>query len=334
MDGSRFDALARALAVSGSRRRLIGAVVAGTLGVLGLRATEAAACRPVGSTCREHANCCSKRCGDKDATGRHRCWCQTAADCPAPDQCHDATCTEGVCGTTPLTGQACDDGDRCTVNDTCVAGACVAVVVICPPQDECHSAACDSASGDCVQTPLTGAPCDDGNSCTVGSTCLNGACQGGTPVDPTLTCPANVSQSNDPGQCGAVAIYAAPIVTCPTGAITCSPPSGSFFPVGTTSVTCTMENSSATCGFSVTITDTEAPTLTCPANQTTTSTDGQGVAVTFAPTASDNCLGVSVPCGPASGSTFPVGVTTVICSAIDAVGLTSLCAFNVTVTST
>ena len=59
MDPTRFDALARALAAPGTRRRFVAGLAAGALGALGLRAPAAAACRAVGGTCREHANCCS-----------------------------------------------------------------------------------------------------------------------------------------------------------------------------------------------------------------------------------------------------------------------------------
>ena len=57
----------------------------------------------------------------------------------------------------------------------------------------------------------------------------------------TLTCPANITVSNDPNQCGGVVNYAAPTpndaALC--GTITSSPQTGSFFPVGTTTVTAT-----------------------------------------------------------------------------------------------
>ncbi|MEK6304145.1 MAG: HYR domain-containing protein, partial [Acidobacteriota bacterium] len=55
----------------------------------------------------------------------------------------------------------------------------------------------------------------------------------------SITCPANVTQPNDPNQCGAVVTYPAPTSSGTCGTINCSPASGSFFPVGTTTVTCT-----------------------------------------------------------------------------------------------
>ena len=66
---------------------------------------------------------------------------------------------------------------------------------------------------------------------------------------------------NDPGQCGAVATY-------PSGAsVTCSPASGSFFPVGITTVICTTTNPPgippATYTFTVTVKDCEPPVVSC-----------------------------------------------------------------------
>jgi hypothetical protein len=55
------------------------------------------------------------------------------------------------------------------------------------------------------------------------------------------------------------------------------------------------------------------------------------VVVNFTTTASDNCPGVAVVCNPASGSCFPLGVTTVTCTATDAVGNTATCSFPVSV---
>jgi len=49
-----------------------------------------------------------------------------------------------------------------------------------------------------------------------------------------------------------------------------------------------------------------------------------------APTVSDNCTVASVSCVPASGSNFPVGTTTVSCTATDAAGNSSVCYFTVT----
>jgi HYR domain len=86
----------------------------------------------------------------------------------------------------------------------------------------------------------------------------------------------------------------------------------------------------------VTVVDTQAPTITCPANVTAVAASQCPPAltkvVTFpAPTASDNCSGVSVVCSPASGSVFSVGNTTVTCTATDASNNSAQCSFVVSV---
>ncbi|MBK7233184.1 MAG: HYR domain-containing protein [Saprospiraceae bacterium] len=55
-----------------------------------------------------------------------------------------------------------------------------------------------------------------------------------------------------------------------------------------------------------------------------------------APTASDNCPGVTLAVDPvnANGSFFPVGSTLVTYTATDAGGRTAVCSFTVTVTDT
>jgi subtilisin-like proprotein convertase family protein len=151
----------------------------------------------------------------------------------------------------------------------------------------------------------------------------------------TITCPANQSISNDPNQCGAVATYAPTTTGGNCGTVTCSPTSGSFFPVGTTTVTCT-DTSGPSCMFTVTVVDAQPPVIICPANQTATAPDGQSsTTVTYPdPTVTDNCLGSSFACSPPSGSSFPIGVTTVTCTATDASANQSSCTFKVAVGGT
>ncbi len=50
--------------------------------------------------------------------------CGSPADCPKPDQCQQATCVGGQCGTAPLASGKCDDGEPCTLGDSCQAGVC------------------------------------------------------------------------------------------------------------------------------------------------------------------------------------------------------------------
>jgi hypothetical protein len=237
---------------------------------------------------------------------------------------------------------------------------------------------------------------------------------------PTVTCPAPVTVTAPVGEDFAVATYGSATVTdnCPGATVTCLPVSGSSFPVGTNTVTCTAVDAAGntnTCSFSVivnratvnepptaicqdvtksaganctalvtpaevdngstdsdgtivtrslspagpypvgqtivtlavvdnagaestcqatiTITDTTAPSVTCPANQIVNVPTGEtGAVVNFpAPTVSDNCGTVTVTATPASGTFFALGTTPVLVTAVDAAGNTNTCTFTVTV---
>ena len=113
--------------------------------------------------------------------------------------------------------------------------------------------------------------------------------------------PADITVSNAPGQGGAVVNYPAPTASAACGAVTCTPASGSFFPVGTTTVNCTAAAGTSR-SFNVTVTDNDAPTVTsCPASRTLTA-DAASCSVgmpdlTGELTATDNFT-------PSSGLTF------------------------------
>ena len=81
-----------------------------------------------------------------------------------------------------------------------------------------------------------------------------------TEVACVLMCPTDITVSNDPGECGAVVTYTEPSgESC--GTVTCDHPSGSFFPVGETTVTCT-SSAGPSCSFKVTVNDAEGPVIT------------------------------------------------------------------------
>lgn len=167
----------------------------------------------------------------------------------------------------------------------------------------------------------------------------------------TIECPPNQNASNTANQCGANVSYPAPTTSGACGAVTCVPTSGSFFPVGGTTVTCTVAGGSPSCSFQVFVDDTQPPTITCPANITTGNTPGQCAAVVnYAdPIVTDNCPGANIvqclppltnspagtnTCLPPTGSPFPVGTTTVRCCASDDAELSTFCTFTITVNDT
>jgi len=122
---------------------------------------------------------------------------------------------------------------------------------------------------------------------------------------------------------------------------------GATFPVGTTSVIWTATDAASntqTCSFDVVVTpnpcapDVTPPTLTfCPTNQSfTDGIDNTILGTGLDATATDNCTLSSLTndfnsSASLNGATFPVGTTTVIWTATDAMGNTATCSFDVVV---
>jgi hypothetical protein len=126
-----------------------------------------------------------------------------------------------------------------------------------------------------------------------------------------------------------------------TPTVNCTPTSGSTFPVGQTTVNCTASDGTNTtnASFTVTVTfvDTAGPTFSnVPSGVVVEANGPSGSVATYtAPTATDAADGPEpVSCGPASGSTFPLGVTTVTCTASDSHGNTSNASFTISVVDT
>jgi hypothetical protein len=152
---------------------------------------------------------------------------------------------------------------------------------------------------------------------------------------PVVTVPADITKEAA-GPSGAQVTYIATASDAVDGMITptCDTPSGSVFPLGTTTVTCSAQDAAGNTGsasFHVTVQDTTPPTLTLY-NATVEATDDAEQL---------RCLSngpgrgsVPVTCDHASGSGFPVGQTTVNCTATDAHGNTASGTLTVTVTDT
>ena len=92
-------------------------------------------------------------------------------------------------------------------------------------------------------------------------------------------------------------------------------------PIGTTTVNVTASDTRGNAGsgsFTVMVRDTTPPVITTPGNLTTTATSASGAVVNFTVSAMDTVAGaVTATADPASGSTFPLGTTTVTVSATD-----------------
>lgn len=110
---------------------------------------------------------------------------------------------------------------------------------------------------------------------------------------PIITCPANIRQNNEIGKCGKAIDYTTNVTDdCPNVSLVCTPPPGSFFNVGQTTVNCVATDkvgNSSSCSFKVTVLDMEAPKITCPADKTISCEASLDPGNTGAPTTSDNC---------------------------------------------
>jgi hypothetical protein len=151
--------------------------------------------------------------------------------------------------------------------------------------------------------------------------------------------PADMTATADIGQCGAALTWTEPTASdnCPGVVLTSNYGPGDLVPVGATTITYTATDASgntATESFTITVSDLEAPTLTnIPAGVTVNTANNQcsGVGNWTPPTAADNCAVANVSSTHFPGTSFPVGVTTVTYTAVDATGNSTSASFDVTV---
>jgi hypothetical protein len=110
--------------------------------------------------------------------------------------------------------------------------------------------------------------------------------------------------------------------------------SGNFM-IGTHTVTVVASDGRfppTTCSTTVTIGDSAPPVIACPEDLILAADPGQcSAVVNYTVAATDNCGVPAVTCLPASGTSFPKGVTIVNCTATDAAGNQSACSFRITV---
>ena len=204
--------------------------------------------------------------------------------------------------------------------------------------DGARTVTCTPASGSTFPIATTTVNCSASD--TRGNT-ANGSftitVQDTTP--PALTLPSNITLEATSSS-GAVATFSATATDIVDGPrpVTCTPASGSTFPITSTTVNCSASDTrgnTANGSFTVTVQDTTAPTLTLPSNMTLEATGPSGAVATFSASAADIVDGaVTVTCAPSSGSTFPIATTTVNCSASDSSGNTASGSFTVTVQDT
>jgi hypothetical protein len=139
------------------------------------------------------------------------------------------------------------------------------------------------------------------------------------------------------GPLGAPVTFSASATDIVAGSVatSCAPASGSTFPLGTTTVSCTASDGRGNTGaasFTISVVDRTPPNLKLPSSMTVPATSLSGATVSYTATATDLVDGAVAPvCTPASGTVFAIATTTVNCSATDKAGNRSTGSFTVTV---
>ncbi len=136
-------------------------------------------------------DCCTTLCGWADSCNdydvctfgdacvNHVC-VGTPKDCVDDNFCTLDFCTAvvGACMHLPAhQSENCNDGNPCTVAETCNNGTCSGTGIFCSDGIWCTDDTCNPSTGKCLFTVNT-EPCDDGLACTVNDACSQGTCQG------------------------------------------------------------------------------------------------------------------------------------------------------------
>ena len=88
----------------------------------------------------------------------------------APPDATSSTCVEGA---------GCNDGEACTMDDTCIDNECIGTLLDCTDNNPCTDDGCDAMARTCLYAAIKeGEPCDDGDACTAQTGCLAGKCTG------------------------------------------------------------------------------------------------------------------------------------------------------------
>ena len=155
---------------------------------------------------------------------------------------------------------------------------------------------------------------------------------------PTLDLPGNrtVEATSPAGATTSWTATASDAEDATPPSVDCSPASGSTFPLGQTTVTCSATDGGGwtTNGtFTVSVVDTTAPVFANVADFEVVTSDPSGATLDYPfPTLVERVdPSPTFGCAPAAGTHIPVGTTTVTCTATDASGNTGTMSFEVTV---
>jgi hypothetical protein len=294
----------------------------------------------------------------------------TATDSSTPPNPLTVVCSPGSgttfpVGTTPVTCDAQDASS--TTLDTTSFNVNVTFVDTVPPVVTVPSDMTVSATGSSTPVSFSASATDNVDG-AVPVSCSPSSGSGFAVGTTTVTCTATDSSGNTgsasfhvtvqdttppnvnisgvqtwtaTGPSGATVTYTASATDDVDGNLTptCSPASGSTFPPGTTTVTCTATDSSGNTGsasMDVSVVDTAPTIMNVPANIVAEASSAKGAPVIYTPPSATDIVdgGDPITCTPDTGAIFPLGDTTVNCTATNSSGQTATATFTVTVQDT
>lgn len=207
------------------------------------------------------------------------------ATCTATKTWTDTVCTLSPASDTNQAGTSHSVTATATSGGNPVAGLTVGFEV--SGRNTTSGSATTNASGQATFTytdtgsMLTGGSDTITASVLVGETTIATCTASKTWVVCTISCPPNQTVPASGATCGAPVTYPAPTTVGSCGTVTCTPASGSTFPLGTTTVTCTT-TAGPSCSFTVTVTN-APPTANAGPDQTV----DEGATVTLTGSATD-----------------------------------------------
>ena len=226
---------------------------------------------------------------------------------------------------TNITVWTCDRETPVQYPSPTVIGGCGGALVLCEPP-----------SGFAFPVGTTTVTCRTYDNCQNSDICTFRVTVRLDNEPPVIDCPPDRILRVCPsvtGACGAIVNYPAPTASDNSGnvAVTCVPPSGSFFTCGSHTVVCRAEDrcgNTAVCAFKIEIERGERPTIQCPPDMTLLTCSNFARLVYLPPVV--NPPGTTVICNPPSGTFLPLGSHAVNCVASNACGSVS-CSFKVDV---
>ncbi|MBK9567424.1 MAG: HYR domain-containing protein [Saprospiraceae bacterium] len=168
-----------------------------------------------------------------------------------------------------------------------------------------------------------------------------------------VNCPADITVNVDIDLCASNVIYSTPVATDCNGVAsvtrTSGIVSGGVFPLGATSIVFTATDNcgnTSTCNFTITVVDSDKPSISCPSNTVVVCTDNNVCTwvsdASVNPLGVDNCPGATISyvitgmtpgsgTNSAMGTVFNLGTSIVTYTITAANGQTATCSFNVVV---